>query len=327
MLQSSSAAAQWHSMTRPLRGHWEIRPLPTLTPRRRLLVAMACGVIAGLVTVKANAVQPYPRDFGPVWFAGRAILHGVNPYPLVGPGRAFAFNWPLVYPLPAGVAAIPLTPLPMAWASVVFCAIGGACFAYALLENGYAPLLGFFAFGMRHAAEAGQWSPILAASLIAAGVPVGCQTDARYGVLRRAPELGGRSPVRSSSAGLAFAAQPGWSASPKRSPRPARRGYRRARTRHRCNSRGVLALLCLTRWRRPARLVAALACVPQSMIPYETLPLYLVPRTWRESASLAVLSYVWLLLLWWRLPSSPAFEEIVVVGGPLLIALITRPRR
>ena len=52
-------------------------------------------------------------------------------------------------------------------------------------------------------------------------------------------------------------------------------------------------LLAILRWRRPeARLLIALACVPQSMLLYETVPLFLVPRTFRESALLVALSYV-----------------------------------
>ncbi len=50
---------------------------------------------------------------------------------------------------------------------------------------------------------------------------------------------------------------------------------------------GGLALLALWKWRRPeARLLATMACVPHTMLPYETLPLFLVPQTWREACVL-----------------------------------------
>jgi hypothetical protein len=56
---------------------------------------------------------------------------------------------------------------------------------------------------------------------------------------------------------------------------------------------GPLALLALLRWRRTeARLLVALACVPQSLMLYDTVPLFLVPRTFRESALLVALSYI-----------------------------------
>jgi hypothetical protein len=56
---------------------------------------------------------------------------------------------------------------------------------------------------------------------------------------------------------------------------------------------GFLVLAAAARWRRPeARLLAALACVPQTLLMYESVPLFLIPRTWFESIGLVVLSYV-----------------------------------
>ena len=47
---------------------------------------------------------------------------------------------------------------------------------------------------------------------------------------------------------------------------------------------GALVLLALLKWRRPeARLLAATACVPHTLLPDETLPLFLVPQTWLEA--------------------------------------------
>ena len=77
----------------------------------------------GLVTVQRNLREPTPRDFAQVWFAARSILHSVNPYHAVGPGRAFDWPFPLLYPLPAAVIAIPLAPLSQNAATVVFMAV------------------------------------------------------------------------------------------------------------------------------------------------------------------------------------------------------------
>lgn len=52
-----------------------------------------------------------------------------------------------------------------------------------------------------------------------------------------------------------------------------------------------LILLALLRWRRPeARLILALAIVPQTFYWYETLPLMLVPATLRQSLALSLVS-------------------------------------
>jgi hypothetical protein len=56
---------------------------------------------------------------------------------------------------------------------------------------------------------------------------------------------------------------------------------------------GVILLLALIRWRRPeARLLAVLACVPQIIGLYDTLPLFLIPRTRWQGYALAGLSYI-----------------------------------
>jgi hypothetical protein len=60
---------------------------------------------------------------------------------------------------------------------------------------------------------------------------------------------------------------------------------------------GAFALLTLLRWRRPeARLVLALACVPQTPLLYETVPLFLVPFSITEGGILWLGS--WLAALW-----------------------------
>ena len=60
---------------------------------------------------------------------------------------------------------------------------------------------------------------------------------------------------------------------------------------------GAFALLALLRWRRPeARLVLALACVPQTPLLYETVPLFLVPYSIAEGGVLWLGS--WIAALW-----------------------------
>ena len=56
---------------------------------------------------------------------------------------------------------------------------------------------------------------------------------------------------------------------------------------------GPLVVLALLRWRRPeARLVFALACVPQTPLLYETVPLFLVPATIAEGGVLWLGSWI-----------------------------------
>jgi hypothetical protein len=56
---------------------------------------------------------------------------------------------------------------------------------------------------------------------------------------------------------------------------------------------GPLVFLALLRWWRPeARLLVALACVPHTTLLYETLPLFLVPESWRQSILLVALNWI-----------------------------------
>ena len=130
----------------------------------RAVLALLCGVMASFVTYQKNVLEPTPRDLEQVWFAARSILAGVNPYLHVGPGLSLDWPHPLLYPLPAGVIAIPLAPLPIGTATLLFSALGGFALAWALMEYGYGPLLGFFSMPVRAAFEVVQWSPLLAAA-------------------------------------------------------------------------------------------------------------------------------------------------------------------
>ena len=139
----------------------------TAPPRgARLALSIACGLLAGLRAYLITVDTSRPRDFGQFWFAARALLAGNDPYAMIGPGRPFEWTAPFVYPLTAAVAALPLAPLSSTWAPIVFTAIACGCFAWALMEHGYAPLLGFLSAPVVFAAELAQWSPMLAAATV-----------------------------------------------------------------------------------------------------------------------------------------------------------------
>jgi hypothetical protein len=101
-------------------------------------------------------------------------------------------------------------------------------------------------------------------------------------------------------------------------------------------SGGMWTLLLLLRWRRPeARLVLALACVPQTPLLYGTVPLFLVPQTLVEGGALWLGS--WLSALWLSLggPYASRLSRFSVsataIGWfmylPCVIMLLRRPNR
>jgi hypothetical protein len=63
---------------------------------------------------------------------------------------------------------------------------------------------------------------------------------------------------------------------------------------------GPLLLLALARWReKESRLFVAMACLPQALFFYDQLPLWLIPRTLRQSLLLSLASFL-LLLTWFH---------------------------
>jgi hypothetical protein len=263
--------------------------------RRRSALSVLGGVVAGLVTLQKSLHAGYPRDFGQVWFAARAILHGQNPYPLVGPHLAYDWPWPLLYPLPAGVIAIPFAPLPLMAACVLFSALAGAAFAWALLEYGYGPLFGLVSGSLHFAAETGQWSPLFAGAVVVPWLSL---------FLVAKPTIGLATFVARPSwwavlggivfGGVAFVLQPTWLHDWLAAVRANNAAWAPDQPYQipLLAPGGVLVLLAVLRWRRPeARLLAVLACVPQTPLLYETVPLFLVPRTFWQSAALVGLSY------------------------------------
>jgi hypothetical protein len=276
----------------------DIRSLPVLAAlsvrSRRVLLVTAIGLAAA---VYADQFFAHPRtgimasDFGQVWFGSRTLLAGSNPYDVVGPGRAFDWPFPLLYPVTALLAATPLAWLPLRLAETIFVGLGAGLLAWGLTRRTIAnpQLLVFASFSMMAAAQCVQWSPLLtAAALIptlgfvfAAKPTIGLALCLAY-PSRRA--LIGCIAI----AVLSFVVWPSWpwhwiatlpSASHITAPimRPG----------------GFLLALALLRWRRPeARLLFALGCVPQTPTLNETVPLFLVVQTLPEGLTLMSLTIV-----------------------------------
>ena len=270
--------------------------MTTVPFRRRLQISIALGLLAGLRAYLVAARTGKTRDFDQVWFAARSLLAHVDPYTVIGPGRAFDYEFFLFYPLTAAVAAVPLAPLSAAAASMVFIFVAGGCFAWVLMEHGYEPLLGYMGAGMVFAAEVVQWSPLFAAAVLLPPLGFFFAAKPTIGAAMFAarpswwPIVGGLV-----LGGIAFAVQPHWLESWRAVlavPRPTP-GAAAPYNLPLLLPGGFVVLAAITRWRRPeARIVLALACVPQTTLLYETVPLFLIPRTLKESALLVGLSYL-----------------------------------
>ncbi|MFL5574577.1 MAG: hypothetical protein ACJ79S_01180 [Gemmatimonadaceae bacterium] len=308
-------------------------PPPKLPRAHRLLTAVAIGAIAGAFCGLALARQGGAPDFLVFWYHARTLLAGGNPYlhPLhVSAGR----DAPFLYPLPAAMLVAPFAWLPMPLAGALFFGLSSALLAYGVTRDGWHRLLLFPSGPFILAATLGQWSPLVTAAAVL-------------------PWLGGAA-VAKPNIGLALAAyRPTWRgavgafalvvASLALVPRWPLDWLHLVGTQHAiyhapvATFGGVLLLLSLVRWRLPgARLLAVLACIPHMLFFYDQLPLWLIPRTWRESLLLTVSS----LLAWlgWvatlrpgvvtndYIPAAQPYVTFGVFLPALLIVLWQRPR-
>ena len=195
----------------------------------------------------------------------------------------------LYYPLPAVLLLLPLAPLSFEVARAVWAGVGVAVFTAAALRyrRGLpqallsASLLNAVAQGAVAAAARGGSGPAMV------WIRLDFQADRWCRVVRWLPT---RAAVWGAGAMVAVSllAWPSW-------PGEWLDAVRHADHLRPLVSRpgGALLLLALLRWKEPeARLLAALACVPQTAGLYESLPLFLIPREKSEGYLLAALSYL-----------------------------------
>lgn len=292
--------------------------------RWRLVICVALGLVAGAVAFDHARIANPQRDFTQLWFAARALWRGENPYLEIGPHLAYDWSAPLLYPLPAVVAVLPLAWLPATWANGVFMGLGATAFAWALSRRGYGALIGFASASMLVAVEVVQWSPLVAAATVlpALGVVFAAKPTIGAAMWSARPSwwaIGGGVLL---SLG-AFWFDPLWVPHWLEAVRhvPAATPYRMPIA----LPGGPLILACLARWRRPeARMVAVLACVPQTLMPYETVPLFLVAEGWHDALLLTALS--WGALTWLVLHVSPTdYPRFLAASGPVMVWALYLP--
>lgn len=306
--------------------------------RRRIFLAVACGVAAATITLvswsRPNARETQfgtilPPDFSVVWTAARALLAGDNPYAVVGPGRTLDIPFGQPYPLPAVVVALPFAVLPMIPATALFVGVSMGLLTYALLARGLHPaLLGLASGAGLVIVSVGQWSALMTASalmpslgfLLAAKPTIGAALWVAYPSWRSA--LGAIGFTL-----LATIFWPGWI---------GEWWAQRATVSHLAApimyAGGPLVLLALRQWSQPeARLLVALACVPQTANVYETLPLFLCTKTTEESVTLLCLSYVVFVIgravMLWPWPDRMAITGMAItllMYLPVLVMVLRR---
>ena len=293
-------------IARPVRNAVDPAPPQTSSRRTRVAIAVAVALAAGLyVWAYARANTDFVSDFDQVWAAARALWEGEDPYRVVGPRGSFLWKWPLYYPLPAIVLLAPIGLVDVVVARILFASVSAGLLAFAITRDGYARLPLLLSISFVTAVELVQWSPLLTAAMLLPALAWIAIAKPNLGVAMAAYAFSPRV-IAIMIAGAAvllavsFALQPGWVtpwlANVRSAPHFVAPIMRPA---------GFLLLATLLRWRRPeARLLAALACVPQTPTFYDHVLVFVVPRTTRESLVLAVMTFV----VYFSVAFGPQFE-------------------
>jgi hypothetical protein len=305
--------------------------------RTRVLVALAFALVTGAyATARALHEPNWPTDFDQLWHAARALVDGKDPYSVVGPGRSFVWDWPLYYPLPAVLLAVPFTLVPVLWARILFSALSAAALGWALgpRVRTHWPLLLSAAFII--STSRAQWAPLL---LAATWVPaIGFVIAAKPNVGLATLAAQGRRGFLIAAAGCAvmllasFIIQPGWVTSWRQAISTAPH-IQSAVT---MLPAGPLLALAALKWKRAdARLLLALAIIPHTPSVYDLLVLFFACRTLRETMVLALLtqSLYWGIVLFGSFQTFDAYAAglgraaVFLVYLPVLVSILFRPNR
>jgi hypothetical protein len=304
-----------------------VTPADDSVTRGSLRLSVAVGIVAALVAGLHHwLLEPWnlAYDFTWPWRAARYLLAGHDPYVAIQPTGEFPFDATFKYPLPAALLALPLAPLGPYLALALFSGVSAGVLTYAIRSRSPDRWPILLSAPMLATVLSGQWSALLAAGFL---VP------AWSALYVAKPTLGaalwaGRPTWAAIGGGAALLAAswltlPGWLGGWLTAVRtdPAQHYLAPVML-----TGGPLVLLALVRWRQPeARLVAALACVPQVLTFYNALPVLLAARTRRESLVAAALSSVGWLAWDTSLGGAPVATTHPVYAGYWMLATVYLP--
>ena len=300
--------------------------------RARILVALAIGIVCGLVAFLLHGRRGFWPDFVFPWAAARYLLDGRDPYVMLPGGLAEPFETPLLYPLPTVLAVVPFARLSMAAAGGIVMGISAALLSFVLSEGGWQRLWMLASAPFVMAVSLGQWSPLVVVAALQPTLGALAALKPNIGLAAfayrpsRGMVIGGIVVL-----GVSLLILPRWPLEWMHAVRslpghPAPVLILRGA--------GLVLLLAALRWRTPeARLLLVSACVPQLPFFSDQLPLMLVARTRTELVALTALSQVgflvWFTLLsdgdLYVLKASPYVLGFIFI--PALIVVLRRPNR
>lgn len=301
-------------------------PRSTAARQRLVVLVLALAFVLGCRLVLYVWLPDRSTDFDLLYDSAARLVRGESPYPP-------ALRW-FPYPLPAVLLAVPFIWLPLDLARPVFDILVGWAFTFALWKHRgpYALLAlasGTYLFSM----ASGQTTPLMvAASLIPVlGFLLAAKPNTSVALWISQPSwlavLGVLLAVALSLAVLPSWPREWWMALPADKAQlapPILRPF------------GFCLLLAALRWRMPeARLILAIAFLPQTTLPYELVPLALVPRNRAEMTVYVIGSWIAVAAAD-RLGGDPGMAQwaasgwlvtLVAVYGPMIYLLLRRGGR
>ncbi|MGH9636448.1 MAG: hypothetical protein ACRD72_16580 [Candidatus Angelobacter sp.] len=282
--------------------------------RSRLLISFAIALgSGGFCWMLLDHFHQGAGDFRWAIEAAQYLLAHLNPYS----------NSQQLYPLPAALFGLPFVKIPMSLAGGMFYGISSGLLAFALTRHSYHRLLIFFAYPYWAGMLAAQWGPLLMAAaffpllLPAAlakpqiGLPVALTHLTRRGLL-----------ACLLVALLSFACMPHWLALWLGQLHIYQHFYPLLVL------PGPLLALALFRYRdRDAQLFLLTALMPQRWF-YDTMILWLIPKSRKEILWTAFLSWGAGLWRWYHIPHSVAQVgrwTLLFLYFPMLAVLLLRP--
>ncbi len=296
------------------------RPL-AISLRLRVALGVA-GVAAILVVFGALHFPDFISDFDQIWFAARAVLHGRDPYQLIGPGKEFNVGFPLYYPLMAPIVALPFGMLPLiaARAAWVFTTCG--LLAFLLTRDGYRRLPIVISGAFVSCIQLVQWSPIMTCAVLVPALGFFAAAKPNIGAAAVAGVRTRREFVLSAGGVMlltliAFLVQPSWFSEWRAAVASAThfRSFMML-------PGGQLLALCALRWRRwDARLLAVLALFPQTPGANSALLLLLIPQRRFDILVFSLLTYIPVYVGFWAAYRPTVEEYSRVMGWVTLVSV------
>jgi hypothetical protein len=259
----------------------------------RIVVLAAIALAAGVGTWRLHPRLP-TSDLGFMQAAAREFLRGGNPYAVVGPTGSYFNLFHLRYPLTAVMAATPFAPWSLRLADSLWAALSFLFLGLALTKDRLWPpsLTVFTSLAFFTVLRTSQWSAFLTAAALFPAFGLFLAVKPTIGAA-----LWVAYPNRKALIGAALFVvvatliRPSWIGEWRQS-----LGSLRNMVPAVLEPGGLAVLAALFEWRTPeGRLLVALACVPQTHVLYDTLPLFLTVRTWAQGLCLS--AGTWLVMI------------------------------